>query len=133
MNPLKDKVLISMKVRRRAQSRKSELVHPSSPRRPIPHNNAAKVAFSLKGAEERPAELEKNRTCLRCCENKPVFKFSEEYVFPKEIGGTLILKDKVCSGCNGQYGDAADSDLVKHVVIKFRNRWCRVAKRQGLA
>ena len=125
MNPLKAKVPVSMKARQRAQRRKPERVQTPLSLRPITHNNAANVALSFEGGEEHPAEQKKNTTCILCCEKKPVTKFSEEHVFPKEIGGKLILKDKVCSRCNGQYGDAADSDLVKHVVIKLDRLVCQ--------
>ena len=108
-----------MKVGRRAQRRRSGRVQPPSPLRPNSYTQSTNVALFFEDGEARPAEQEKNMTCILCCENKPVAKFSEEYVFPKSIGGKLILKDKVCRSCNSQYGHAADSDLVKHVVIKL--------------
>ena len=65
-------------------------------------------------------------TCILCGESKPVTMFSDENVFPKAIGGTLVLKDKVCRSCNGHYVDVADSHLVKHVVIKLDRLVCQI-------
>ena len=120
-----------MKTTQRVHRRISKRVQPSSPRRRISHNNSVKVARSIKGGAEHSAEREKNRTCIWCCEKIPVTQFTEEHIFPREIGGKLILKDRTCISCNGQYGGAADADLVKHVVIKLDRLVCQIKGMSG--
>ena len=117
---------VPIKVGRRPKRRKTAGGHSPSYLRQQSHEKSTNGVLSIKDGEERTAAQEKNVICILCCENKPVTMFSDEHVFPEAIGGKLILKDTVCTSCNGHYIDPADSHLVKHVVIKLDRLVCQI-------
>ena len=110
-----------MKTSHRAPRRITKRVQPSSPRPSLTPKNSGKAPLSIKGEAEHSAKRGKNLTCILCCETMPVTKFSEEHVFPKEIGGKLILKDSVCLNCHSRYGDAADADVKACIRLENLN------------
>jgi hypothetical protein len=66
--------------------------------------------------------------CIFCLEERPP---SQEHVFPKAMGGTLII-DRVCGACNSTLGTRVDSALCDFLPIRARRSKLRLAGNSGV-
>lgn len=57
--------------------------------------------------------------CILCLEDKAKEEFNEEHVFPEAIGGSLILRDALCTDCNSWLGHEVDAKLTNYGLVQL--------------
>lgn len=70
------------------------------------------------------------RTCIFCLTEKDETAFNDEHVFPKAIGGTLVIRT-VCTACNSRLGTSVDAALTDHILIQSRREMYHLAGNSG--
>jgi hypothetical protein len=58
-------------------------------------------------------------TCILCLKDKPAGEFNKEHVFPEAIGGSLILRDALCTSCNSWLGHRVDAELTNNGLVQL--------------
>ena len=73
-----------------------------------------------------------NKVCIYC--KKIVDNFSDEHVIPKALGGSLVLKNAVCSNCNNAFSEEFETSVFKgkDSPFSFLRSWTSMKGRRDV-
>lgn len=73
-----------------------------------------------------------NKLCIYC--KKITNSFSDEHVIPKALGGSIVLKNAVCNGCNNALSKEFEMSVLKgaNSPLAFLRSWTAMKGRRGV-